>query len=218
MKFRCLLTVALFCLAFAGPATAQVKTLVFCSEESPETLNPQLSFRQATFDATSRQLYDRLVAYEPGKADIAPSLATSWRISEDGLRYELRLRPNVPFHKVRHFTPSRPLAAEDVVFSFMRQLDPKHPYHQVSGGTYPYFQGLGLPKIIKSVTVGEAGTVIFELKSPYPAFLSVLALDFASILSAEYAEAMLAAGTPERVDMEPVGTGPFQWCNINGTR
>jgi dipeptide transport system substrate-binding protein len=80
----------------------------------------------------------------------------------------------------------------------------------VSGGAYPYFQGLGLPKIIKSVTEGDDGTVIFELASPYPAFLSTLALDFASILPAEYADAMLAAGTPERVDMEPVGTGPFQ--------
>jgi dipeptide transport system substrate-binding protein len=200
----------MFWAAFADGSVAQVKTLVFCSEESPDTLNPQLSFRQSTFDATSRQVYDRLVAYEPGKAEVVPSLATSWVVSEDGLRYELRLRLNVPFHKVRHFTPSRPLAAKDVVFSFMRQLDPKHPYHQVSGGVYPYFQGLGLSKIIKSVTAGNDGTVIFELNSPYPAFLSILALDFASVLSAEYADAMLTDETPERVDMEPVGTGPFR--------
>ena len=210
MRIRYFLLAILFWAAFTGGAAAQVKTLVFCSEESPDTLNPQLSFRQATFDATSRQVYDRLVAYEPGKAEIVPALATSWHVSEDGLRYEFRLRPHVPFHKARHFTPSRPLAAEDVVFSFMRQLAPRHPYHQVSGGAYPYFQGLGLPKIIKSVTAGDNGTVIFELDSPYPAFLSILVLDFASILSAEYADAMLAAGTPERVDMEPVGTGPFQ--------
>ncbi|HEY9550162.1 MAG TPA: ABC transporter substrate-binding protein, partial [Kiloniellaceae bacterium] len=37
-----------------------------------------------------------------------------------------------------------------------------------------------------------------------------LAMDFASILSAEYAEKMMEAGTPEQVDLEPVGTGPFQ--------
>jgi dipeptide transport system substrate-binding protein len=210
VKFRYFAVAALIFVAIVGETTAQVKTLVFCSNESPDILNPQLSFRQATFDASSRQLYDRLVTYEPGKAEIVPSLATSWRISEDGLRYEFQLRPNVPFHNMRHFTPTRALAAEDVVFSFMRQLDPKHPYHKVSGGVYPYFTGLGLQKVIKSVVAGDAGTVIFELKSPYPAFLSTLALDFASILSAEYADAMLAAGTPERVDMEPVATGPFQ--------
>lgn len=210
MKFLRYLTAMLFCLAFAGEAMAQVKTLVFCSEESPDIFNPQLSFRQATFDATSRQIYDRLVAYEPGMTEVAPSLATSWNISEDGLRYEFRLRPDVRFHESPHFTPSRPLAAEDVVFSFMRQLDAGHPYHRVSGGAYPYFQGLGLPKILKSVTAGDDGTVIFELYNPYPALPAILALDFASILSAEYADAMMAAGTPERVDTEPVGSGPFQ--------
>ncbi|MCK4868730.1 MAG: ABC transporter substrate-binding protein, partial [Alphaproteobacteria bacterium] len=210
MKILRFVLAILFLVALNGEAAAQVKTLVFCSDESPDTLNPQLSFRQATFDASSRQLYDRLVAYEPDNTEIVPSLATSWQISDDGLRYEFQLLPNVQFHQARQFTPSRALAAEDVVFSFMRQLDPEHPYHQVSGGVYPYFQGLGLPKIIKSVTAGDGGTVIFDLETPYPALLSILTLDFASILSAEYADAMLAAGTPERLDREPVGTGPFQ--------
>lgn len=210
MRTRSFLLAFLFWAACSGTAAAQVKTLVFCSDESPETFNPQLSFRQATFDATSRQVYDRLLAYEPDSAEITASLATSWRISEGGLRYEFELRLNVPFHATGQFTPTRPFAAEDVIFSFMRQLDPAHPYHRVSGGSYPYFQGLGLSKIIKSVTAESAGKVIFDLNEPDPAFLSKLTLDFASILSAEYADAMLAAGTPERVDTEPVGTGPFQ--------
>jgi dipeptide transport system substrate-binding protein len=34
--------------------------------------------------------------------------------------------------------------------------------------------------------------------------------DFASVLSAEYADKMMQAGTPEKVDLDPVGTGPFQ--------
>lgn len=37
-----------------------------------------------------------------------------------------------------------------------------------------------------------------------------LGMDFASIHSAEYADAMLKAGTPEKLDLLPVGTGPFQ--------
>jgi dipeptide transport system substrate-binding protein len=34
-------------------------------------------------------------------------------------------------------------------------------------------------------------------------------MDFATIISKEYADAMLKAGKPETVDQEPVGTGPF---------
>ena len=213
MQFRACLAVICLCLASANSAVAQVKTLVFCSEESPDTLNPQLSYRQATFDATSRQVYDRLVAYEPGDDRIAPSLAESWEISEDGLQYTFRLRHDVPYHRTGAFSPSRPMNADDVVFSFMRQLDAKHPYNQVSGGDYPYARGLGLEGKILSVEALDEYSAVFRLNSASPDLLSILTLDFASILSAEYADAMLAAGTPERVDTEPVGTGPFQMVN-----
>ena len=37
-----------------------------------------------------------------------------------------------------------------------------------------------------------------------------LGMDFASIFSAEYADKMMAAGSPEVIDQMPVGTGPFQ--------
>ena len=38
-----------------------------------------------------------------------------------------------------------------------------------------------------------------------------LAMDFASIQSKEYADAMLAAGTPEMLNQEPIGTGPWSF-------
>jgi dipeptide transport system substrate-binding protein len=40
-----------------------------------------------------------------------------------------------------------------------------------------------------------------------------MAMDFASILSAEYADKMMAAKTPDVVDKEPIGTGPFQFVS-----
>ena len=49
----------------------------------------------------------------------------------------------------------------------------------------------------------------FTLKEANAPFLANLAMDFATILSGEYADAMMKAGTPEKVDQEPIGTGPF---------
>jgi dipeptide transport system substrate-binding protein len=40
-----------------------------------------------------------------------------------------------------------------------------------------------------------------------------MAMDFASILSAEYADKMMAAKTPDVIDREPIGTGPFQFVS-----
>lgn len=209
MRFLIIAFAAFICLAATGQAATPIKTLVFCSGESPDSFNPQLSTGQATFDASSRQIYDRLVMFRPGTADIIPALAESWRISEDGLEYVFRLRPDVSFHATRAFRPTRDLAAEDVLFTFMRQLDPRHPWHAVSGGSYRYFRGMGLDDLIESVTAVDGMTVAVRLTRPSASFLAVLAMDFASILSAEYAAAMLEAGTPERLDQEPIGTGPF---------
>jgi dipeptide transport system substrate-binding protein len=38
-----------------------------------------------------------------------------------------------------------------------------------------------------------------------------MAMDFASILSAEYGDKMMTAGTPEMLNQTPIGTGPFQF-------
>lgn len=208
LRVRIAIVVLLFLFAW-GQAAAQVSTLVFCSRESPDSFNPQLSVSQATFDASARQVYDRLVMFAPDSADIVPALAESWRISEDGREYVFRLRPGVQFHTTRGFRPTRSLNAEDVVFSFLRQRDAKHPWHKVSGGGYRYFVGMGLDKLIESVTAVDEMTVTFRLTQPNASFLAILAMDFASVLSAEYAAAMMAADTPEILDREPVGTGPF---------
>ena len=50
----------------------------------------------------------------------------------------------------------------------------------------------------------------FTLTAPQAPFIANSRMDFASIMSAEYADQMMEAGTPEKLDLEPVGTGPFQ--------
>lgn len=197
-------------LSLASPALGQVKTLVFCASESPDSFNPQLTVSQGAFDASSRQLYDRLVAFRQGGYEIEPALASSWEILDGGTTYIFNLRQDAPFHRTRDFRPSRNMNAEDVVFSFMRQFDKSHPWHEISGQKYRYFTGMGLPDLITSITATGEYTVTFRLNRPSASFLAILAMDFASILSAEYAEAMISAGTPELLDQQPIGTGPFQ--------
>lgn len=114
------------------------------------------------------------------------------------------------FHHNAQFTPSRDFNADDVIFSFQRQRDPNHPYHKVSGGTYANFESLSFRSLITAIDKPDDYTVRFTLSHAEAPFLADLAWYFASILSAEYADQMLKAGTPEKVDLEPIGTGPFQ--------
>ena len=121
--------------------TASAKTFVYCSEGSPEGFDPALYTSGTTFDASSRQIYNKLVEFERGTTNIGPALAESWTVSDDGLEYTFKLRPGVKFHTTDYFTPTRDLNADDVVFSFERQRVKEHPYHEVSGGTWEYFGG-----------------------------------------------------------------------------
>jgi dipeptide transport system substrate-binding protein len=191
-------------------AAAEAKTLVFCSEGSPEGFNPQLFTAGTTFDASSRQVYNRLVEFERGSTEIKPGLAESWTVSDDGLTYTFKLRQGVKWHGTKAFKPSREFNAEDVVFSIERQRDKNHPYHKVSGGTYEYFDSMSMGELIKAVEKVDDHTVRLVLNRPEAPMIANLAMDFASIMSAEYADAMLKAGTPEKLDLDPVGTGPFQ--------
>lgn len=200
---------ALTALGVALASTASASTLVFCSEGSPENFNPQLYTSGTSVDASAAPLFNRLVDFKVGTTELVPSLAESWEISPDGTVYTFHLRRGVKFHSNKFFKPSREMNADDVIFSFMRQMDAKNPYHNVSGGSYANFESLELSKLIKKIDKPDEYSVRFTLSHAEAPFLADLAWYFASIHSAEYADKMLAAGTPEKVDMNPIGTGPF---------
>lgn len=197
-------------IALTVAASVQAKTLVYCSEGSPEGFNPQLFTSGTTYDASSVPIYNRLVEFKLGTTELEPGLAEKWDVSEDGKVYTFHLRKGVKWQDSKDFKPSRDFNADDVLYSFQRQLDPNHPYHKVSGGSYEYFQGMGMQDLISKIEKVDDNTVRFTLTRPEAPFLADLGMDFASILSAEYADKMMKAGTPEKVDLNPVGTGPFQ--------
>lgn len=192
----------------AAKPTAE-KTFVNCVSRSPQSFSPALAMDGISYNASSQQVYNRLVEFKRGSTEIEPALAESWDISEDGLTYTFHLRKGVKFHTSKDFTPSRDFNADDVVFSFNRQLDDNHPYHNVSKASYPYFKAMKFPTLLKSVEKVDDNTVKFTLTKRDATFLSSLGMDFTSIYSAEYADKLLKAGTPEVLDTTPIGTGPF---------
>ena len=190
----------------AGAASA--KTLVFCSEGSPENFYPGINTTGTSFDANS-QIYSRIVDFERGGTTVVPGLAERWTISPDGLTYTFFLRKGVKWHSNKGYTPTRDFNADDVIFAIERQWKEAHPYFKVTSTNHSYFNDMGMPKLIKSLDRVDDYTVRFVLNKPEAPFLSNLAMEYAGVQSKEYADAMLKAGTPEKTDQEPIGTGPF---------
>nr|WP_241264079.1 ABC transporter substrate-binding protein [Bowmanella dokdonensis] len=191
--------------------TVQRQGLIYCSEGSPVTFNPQLDISGTTADAAAHQIYDRLLEFDSQTSKIVPALASSWLVSDDGLTYTLQLRKDVTFHSTEYFQPTRLFNADDVLFSINRWRLSTHPFHAVSGGTYPYFESLGLQEMVEEVNRINGYRVEIKLKKPDSSFLATLATDFSVMLSQEYADQLMAAGDPDSIDTLPIGTGPFKF-------
>ena len=116
------------------------KSIIYCSEGAPESFNPQLVTSGTTIDATSNQLYNRLIEFDPNDNSIIPAIAKSWHVTRDGKMVTFYLRKGVNFHQTAYFIPTRALNADDVLFSFNRMLDPENEYHEVSGGKSHFFK------------------------------------------------------------------------------
>jgi dipeptide transport system substrate-binding protein len=200
---------ALLMLTTLGVATpVAAKTLVFCSEGSPENFYPGINTTGTSFDA-NEPIYNRLVEFERGGTKVIPSLAEKWEVSPDGKTYTFFLRKGVKWHNTRSFKPTRDFNADDMVFAFERQWKEDNAFFKVTSPNHSYFSDMGMPKLLQTVEKIDDYTVKITLANPEAPFLANLAMPYAAIQSKEYADAMLKAGTPEKIDQDPIGTGPF---------
>jgi dipeptide transport system substrate-binding protein len=208
------MAVAMWVVAMMALPAAAKGTLVYCSEGSPEGFQPQFFSTGTTFDAVSVPMFNRLVEFELGTTNIIPALAESWTVAPDGKAYTFRLRKGVAFHSNANFKPTRDFNADDVLFSWYRMADDSNPFHKFTAGqTFAYFDDMGMKNIVDRVEKLDDYTVRYVLKRPEAPFLADMAMDFASILSKEYFDAMMKKGTPNAADVYPIGTGPFEFVS-----
>src|SRR5260370_13315158 len=83
---RSILLAAVCASALVAASAASAKTLVFCTEGSPENFYPAVNTTGTSFDA-NEPVYNRIVEFERGSTKVVPGLAEKWTISEAGTDY-----------------------------------------------------------------------------------------------------------------------------------
>jgi peptide/nickel transport system substrate-binding protein len=175
------------------------------------------------------QVFNSLVAFDD-KMNLVPMVAKSWDISEDGLRYTFHLRDDVQFHEDTCFyqsalrqaqgpsqheeakvvelveTPktqgqSRYVTAQDFVYSFNRVVD-----KQLNSPGLWIFSSVKHDDDQYAFTALDDTTFQIELSKPFPPFLGILSMTYASVVPQEAVEYY---GDDFR--SHPVGTGPFKF-------
>ncbi|WP_047391780.1 ABC transporter substrate-binding protein [Chitinibacter sp. ZOR0017] len=185
------------------------KPLVVCTEASPDGFDVVQYNSLTNTNAAADPIFNRLLEFDPASGKLLPSLAQSWQVSSDNRQYTFKLRRNVAFQRTDYFSPSRPLNADDVLFSFQRMLDPNHPWYGTAVSGYPHAKSFQLDKLISEIRKLDDYTVQFTLSEPNATFLPLLSMGFASIYSAQYAAQLEAAGAQKDLNSKPIGTGPF---------
>ncbi len=195
----------------AGGESAKGKgnTLVYCSEGSPGGFDSAQFTDGTTFDASAHPIYNGLAEFKSGTTEVEPALAEKWDVSPDGKTYTFHLRKGVKFQTTDYFKPTRDFNADDVVFTFQRLIDKNFAFNKAYAAEFPYAADMGLVGGVKSVEKVDDYTVKFVLNQVNAPFVQNIAMPFAYILSAEYANQLLKANKAADINTQPVGTGPF---------
>ena len=142
-------------------------------------------------------IHEGLVSYVEESTEIQPCLAERWDISSNGLEFTFYLRKGVQFHG-----GFGEMTADDVVFSFARQYDGSHWFHEYGEWAYWGWMFYDVDYVQKI----DDYTVKIVLSSPNASIMTSLAMFTVSIVSEkaarEYGEDYFA---------NPVGTGPFEF-------
>ena len=157
------------------------------------TLDPIFAKDQATIWATN-QLFNGLVQLD-NDLNVKPSIAKNWHISNNSLVYTFSLRDDVFFHDDKLFKngKGRRVIAKDFEYSFNRLLDKKLAA-----------PGAWVLSNVSSFKAENDSIFIIELTTPFPAFLSLLSMQYCSVVPKEIIES-------RDFNRQPIGTGPFQF-------
>ncbi|MEZ5782670.1 MAG: ABC transporter substrate-binding protein [Rhizobiaceae bacterium] len=150
----------------------------------PTGLDPTISAPVAIREVTWGNIYEGLVTLDKD-GQIKPLLATEWTVSDDGLTYTFKLRPDVKFHNGTAFDSSI------VKFSLDRARA-----NDSTNAQKQFFEP------IESIETPDPLTAVIKLKAPTGLFVYHLAWGDA---------VMVDPKTVETNKTDPVGTGPFKF-------
>ncbi|MFI1734178.1 ABC transporter substrate-binding protein [Streptomyces acidicola] len=206
-----------FARAGLAAAAATVLTLTGCSAARTEAASGTDVFNAAivqnyttppdpdiNYDGPGLNLiqntYEGLVKYQDGSetAKIVPSLASSWKVSKDGLTYTFTLRDGVTFHD------GTPLTSEAVAVAVERRAS-------VDGG--PAYMTADVAK----VATPDKHTAVLTLKARNSAFLDYLASPFGlKLISPTVLKKNAGKDHAQTwLTTHDAGTGPYELTSAN---
>lgn len=190
-------------------------TMTFAAAGAPKTFDPFYATDGESF-RPARQMFEGLVDFKPGTADLTPGLATSWNPSSDGKTWTFKLRTGVKF------SDGTPFNADAVCKNFER-MDKQNEAGQTAASYWNDNMG-GFNKsktdLYQGCTAKGEDSVELKLLRPTSKFPALLGLPAWSMQSPTALEKYKANDVKAQGDgitqseyaaKYPTGTGPFKF-------
>ncbi|HEX8356446.1 MAG TPA: ABC transporter substrate-binding protein, partial [Segetibacter sp.] len=194
-----LISVCIILAACGAKSNYDKQVFAYNQAEGIASLDPAFAKNQSIIWAT-HQLYNSLV--ETGSSlNIMPSLAKSWKISDDRITYTFYLRNDVFFHDNEAFPggKGRRMTAADVVYSFSRIMDK----NTASSGAWIFNNRIDP---VNGFMALNDTTFQLKLIRPFHPIIGILSMQYCSVVPHEVVDKY---GKDFR--SHPCGTGPFQF-------
>jgi peptide/nickel transport system substrate-binding protein len=171
------------------------------------------------------QIFETLVTTKRGGTDPAPSLAKSWKASDDGLAWTFTLQDGVKFHDGTDFNAAAVCANFDRWYNFkgLQQSPSVSYYWSTVFGGFKTQENADVPttslyKSCEAKSDTEAVINLTKASSSFVAGLAVPAFSIASPDALKKYDADKISGTEDSPTFDgtfgtqhPIGTGPFKF-------
>jgi len=157
----------------------------------PEPPSLNAAFNSAIMvQQISTKMMDGLLAYDK-TFEPMPSLATEWKVADDGLSISFKLRPDVKWHDGAAFTSA------DVKYTFEEVLRKHHP------------RGRATFANVTAVEAPDPLTAIIRFSTPSPYVMAALSASESPILPKHLYEG--SDPPANKLGNAPIGTGPYKF-------
>lgn len=178
------------------PTTQEPVTLHVGWPGFPDTLNPAYAFLTESYTMFD-YIYSTL-ATESQSGEYVGLLAESWDVSDDGLTWTFKLRPNVRWHN------GEPLTAEQIVWNLNAFIQNPDGWVTNSG----YVAGFVEARVVDETTI--------EIETEYPISNMAYRVSFLYVV---YPPDFEGFATPAELqnftNFNAIGTGPFKLASLD---
>ncbi len=201
---KVILILSLFCFT-----SLKASTLKVCLDSPIYQFDIHKANDTSSVEVLHKKVFESMIKFYPEKKSYYSLLAKKIEFPAAN-QILITLKENISFHSNKYFKPKRHLNADDVVFSFNRQML-KNIKSKKEQREFVNYRDRNLDNLILKVEKIQKYQVLITTKKKLINIYELLSEHFLAIHSYEYYQKLKKNKRLKNFSTHPIGTGPFRF-------